>query len=258
MTRSVSKPESVETYDFFYGHIQVPYQVKRKVVAAGKPRKISIKVSPDSLVTVTAPEDAETSNIHDAVMKRAKWIYDSLQTFCAQQMHVQPRRYVSGEVQFYLGRRYVLKVVKNTNTTPQVRMERGQLQVMLPKYHTANAAQIRALLRQWYRTRAHHIFKSRLEQLLPQATWVDAMPPFRIQAMAKQWGSCSKQGTLILNPHLVKAPRDCIDYVIMHELCHIKEHNHSERFYRLLEQQMPEWKQTKQALDGLAELLLNE
>ncbi|MFK8078328.1 MAG: M48 family metallopeptidase, partial [Granulosicoccus sp.] len=59
-------------------------------------------------------------------------------------------------------------------------------------------------------------------------------------------------------PHLVKAPRDCIDYVILHELCHIKEHNHGERFYRLLTQQMPDWKKTKQQLDDMAELLLNE
>lgn len=62
----------------------------------------------------------------------------------------------------------------------------------------------------------------------------------------------------MLNPHLVKAPRDCIDYVILHELCHIEEHNHSERFYRLLGQVMPEWRRVKEELDGMAELLLNE
>jgi len=258
VTRPTSDLESLETYGFVYGHVHVPYRVERKITEPGKQRKVSIQVTPDSSVIVNAPEDAGTSDIHDAVMKRAKWIYDRLQAFDAQQMHVQPRRYVSGEMQFYLGRRYVLKVVTSTEAAPRVKMERGNLLVSLPDDPAESTDQIKALLRQWYRTRAQHIFKLRLEELLPQASWVDEIPTFRILSMNKQWGSCSKQGMLMLNPHLVKAPRDCIDYVILHELCHIKEHNHGERFYRLLGQQMPEWKRTKQQLDDMAELLLNE
>ena len=61
----------------------------------------------------------------------------------------------------------------------------------------------------------------------------------------------------MLNPHLVKAPRDCIDYVIIHEMCHLKEHNHSPQFYQSLSQLMPDWKAVKSRLDGMAELLLN-
>ena len=69
-------------------------------------------------------------------------------------------------------------------------------------------------------------------------------------------GQLLTQGKLTLNPHLVKAPRECIDYVILHELCHLAEHNHSERFYRLLHQVMPTWEKTKQQLDGMANKLL--
>ncbi len=76
-------------------------------------------------------------------------------------------------------------------------------------------------------------------------------------AMKKQWGSCSTRGSLMLNPHLVKAPKECIDYVILHELCHIAEHNHSDRFWRLLTQVMPHWKEVKAKLDEMAELYLN-
>ncbi|MEJ2632642.1 MAG: M48 family metallopeptidase [Acidihalobacter sp.] len=63
----------------------------------------------------------------------------------------------------------------------------------------------------------------------------------RLLAMKTQWGSCSPRGTLTMNPHLVKAPRECIDYVLLHELCHLAEHNHSDRFYRLMGQVMPRW-----------------
>jgi len=76
--------------------------------------------------------------------------------------------------------------------------------------------------------------------------------------MRTQWGSCSPGGVILLNPHLVKAPRQCIDYVISHELCHLQEHNHSRRYYRLLGKIMPSWEGVKARLDGMAELLLNE
>ena len=79
----------------------------------------------------------------------------------------------------------------------------------------------------------------------------------RLQVMKTQWGSCSPTGKLTLNPWLVKAPRDCIDYVILHELCHLKEHNHSPRFFKLLDRHMPAWRQRKARLDELAEIILN-
>ena len=65
-------------------------------------------------------------------------------------------------------------------------------------------------------------------------------------------------GNLMLNPHLVKASKECIDYVILHELCHISEHNHSEKFWRLLTKVMPGWKEVKFKLDEMAEMYLNE
>ena len=71
-------------------------------------------------------------------------------------------------------------------------------------------------------------------------------------------GSCSTQGNLVLNPYLVKAPKECIDYVILHELGHIAEHNHSEHFWRLLSQVMSQWEEVKSQLDAMAELYLNE
>lgn len=92
---------------------------------------------------------------------------------------------------------------------------------------------------------------------MQQSLLVAAKPPLRILSMQTQWGSCSPSGRVTLNPHLVKASRECIDHVILHELCHIAEHNHSERFYRLMQQVMPQWEKTKKRLDGMAAALLN-
>jgi predicted metal-dependent hydrolase len=167
--------------------------------------------------------------------------------------HITPRKYVSGESEYYLGKRYQLKVVASGETAPGVKILRGSIEVSIRRKDT-NA--IPELLSEWFKARAKEVFAKRLEAMLEQALWVGSKPPIRVLSMQTQWGSCSPQGRLTLNPHLVKAPRECIDYVILHELCHIAEHNHSERFYRLMKQVMPNWEKTKERLDSMANQLL--
>lgn len=271
---------------FYYGQDKIDYEVVRKEATykekinksesdklitektkPSKPRKVVIKVHPDQRVVVTAPVDAADEMIYDAMMKRARWIWQSLQDFAKQQNHVLPKRYVSGETQFYLGRRYVLKVITNIETADvihnTVKLSRGKLNVELSQSDsTLNIEErtvlVKSLIDEWYKNKFRSISRERLEALIYKASWVKNSPSIKLMTMKKQWGSCSTKGNLILNPHLVKASKECIDYVILHELCHIAEHNHSEHFWRLLTQVMPNWKEVKARLDGMAELYLNE
>lgn len=243
-----------------YGQDKISYEVIRK----DKSRKLRIKVHPDQRVVVTVPMQVTDEFIHNSVKKRARWIWQHVQDFANQKSDVLPRRYVSGETQFYLGRRYVLKVIIDPEQVAGVKLIRGKLTVTLT-HDDSNASdgnnratKIKSLLDGWYQTKAKTIFAERLAAVLPQANWVNGSPTFKILSMKKQWGSCSTQGNLVLNPHLVKAPKECIDYVILHELCHIAEYNHSDRFWRLLAQVMPHWREVKTQLDSMAELYLNE
>jgi len=277
-----------ENGNFHYGEDKIDYEVVRKeftrknsahkkavdklesdkpLTEKTKPRKVVIKVHPDQRVVATAPIDATDEMIHDAMMKRARWIWQSLQDFAKQKDHVLPKRYVSGETQFYLGRRYVLKVLINSEVDDTikrtVKLSRGKLNVELSQSDSEldldkRAALVKSLIDKWYKDRAELISRDRLKSFIYKAPWVENSPSFKLMVMKKQWGSCSTKGNLILNPHVVKAPKECIDYVILHELCHIAEHNHSENFWRLLTQVMPNWKEVKARLDGMAELYLNE
>jgi predicted metal-dependent hydrolase len=87
---------------------------------------------------------------------------------------------------------------------------------------------------------------------------MDTEPPMRLLEMQKQWGSCSPSGQVILNPHLVKAPRECIEYVIVHELAHLKHHDHGAEFWKLIDTYVPGWQTAKKTLDAMSELLLTE
>lgn len=235
-----------------YGEELIRYLVRRQTVR--KSGRVAIHVDPDGRVLVDAPENASESQIRTAVTRRAGWIHGHLIAIRLRRAHVLPREYVSGESLFYLGRRYRLKVVAKAKNPPVVRLRGGYIEVTIP---ARNSMAVQEALNRWYRGRARLVFEERLGAMASSLPWVRKAPALRLQSMKVQWGSCSPAGRLTLNPHLVKAPRECIDYVLLHELCHMKEHNHSQKFYRLLERHLPRWRRKKERLDELADILLN-
>lgn len=241
-----------------YGDSAIPYKVLRRHEVSGK---IAIHVHPDGTVEVDAPEGASPEHIRTAVRKRARWLTTHVENIRERQRDVLPRRYVSGESHYYLGRRYVLKVILlnaseiDSGMKPSVKLKGGQLQV-----RTKNRDQetVKKLLNEWYRMHARANFERRLAVLIDRTPWVRKnIPPIKLITMKKNWGSCSPSGSIVLNPHLVKAPRGCIDYVLLHELCHLKEHNHSKHFFRLMDRVCDGWVDTKRRLDDRSEIYLN-
>ena len=216
---------------------------------------MAIHIHPDGSVQVDAPVDTDASAVVAAVRRRARWIWLRLRAHSERIRHVLPREYVSGESHFYLGKRYALKVIPHPTAPQSVKLLRGQLEI---RTRSSDADKVRTLLNVWYRQRAEDVFVRRLADCAAKVLWLKADPKFRLLTMKTQWGSCSPKGELILNPLLVKAPGPCVDYVIFHELCHLKEHNHSQRFYELLGGLLPDWEKRKAELDDLAEQLLNQ
>ncbi len=235
---------------FIYGDERITFECKPRPLVNGR---ILIKVHPDCRVVVSAPQDTDDQQVLNAVEKRGRWIYQQLRDFRKQLEYITPRQYISGESHYYLGKQYMLKVIVAPSDTQGVKMLRGKLEVTL---RHKSAEKVLQLLTDWYKARAREVFAKRLSAMLEQALWVSDSPPLRILTMQTQWGSCSPNGRVTLNPNLVKAPRECIDYVILHELCHLAEHNHSERFYRLMGQVMPDWEKTKKRLDGMAGMIM--
>jgi len=235
-----------------YGDERIRYQVCH---VPDQVEKVAIHVHPDGSVQVDAPIDSALPNIKQAVQKRARWVMGHIETSKKLRESVLPRQYVSGESHFYQGRRYQLKVIQGDGGKGSVKLTRGQLRV---EAEDTSAGCVKELLTEWYRSHAKKYFTRRLNLISKRLTWVETSPKWRLLVMRKQWGSCSPKGIVSLNPHLIKAPRYCIEYVLLHELCHLQEHNHSPRYYQLLADQMPEWKSVKAKLDGMSEILLNE
>jgi predicted metal-dependent hydrolase len=180
------------------------------------------------------------------VEARARWIVKQRRYFEQFLPKLPPRRYVSGETFLYLGRQYRLKIIPGIHKTTLLR---GQfLEVHGPKRTDRRA--IRNLVDAWYRAHAKAAFDRRLMRCWESARRHGiARPALRIRRMTRRWGSCGSKGTVLLNTELVRAPVHCIDYVIMHEICHLRWPHHHASFYRLLSLLMPDWKSRKKRLE---------
>jgi len=129
-----------------------------------------------------------------------------------------------------------------------VKLKGAYFYVMTP--NPDNTQKVKDLLDEWYRKHARIIFSRRLEECYIRAKKLNIpFPDIRLRKMSKRWGSCSKSGDILLNTALVKASVYCIDYVILHELCHLKVHTHNNVYFRLLTKYMPDWEKRKERLE---------
>ena len=210
-------------------------------------KQLRVVVEPDMTVEVIAPRKATAQAIKEAVMKKAAWIARKLDHVESFHPLPAPRKYVSGETIVYLGRQYRLKVVKGASAPARLRGRYLWAYVARKDRETVKHA-----VDTWYATRAHDAFKRYAEKCMAIASRHGVPEPtIVIRAMRRRWGSCAPSGRITLNTQLVEAPAHCIEYVIMHELCHLKHHNHSKAFYSLLTRCQPNWRHRKQTLDRI-------
>jgi len=226
-----------------YGEREIPYALERQ-----ERRRLSITVWPDLRVEVRAPHGANDEAIERVLKRRAVWILRQQRFFAQFQPRTPARQYVGGETHLYLGRKYRLRIREAEQEQEAVKLSGGYLWVFTRE--PGNPAYVKALLDGWYLQHARERFEERLAACQATPLGKDITPPrLVIRRMEKRWGSYSRLGTLILNTDLIRAPRACIDYVIMHELCHARHPNHTPAFYKLLTLLMPDWRERKLRLE---------
>lgn len=210
-----------------------------------KRKSLGIKVHPDNQVEVLAPFDAKEEKVLERVKVKAPWILKQIDQFNTFKPSTPARRFINGETHLYLGRQYWLKIVPDN--VDIVKAYRGQLWMHAV---ITNQEALKEQLNSWYRKRAYIIFNEMLEEILPKfKRYKISAPVLSIRTMSKRWGSCTPAGRIILNSELIKAPKGSIEYVIIHELCHLVHHNHTRAFQSLQSRIMPDWRKWKDRLE---------
>ena len=228
-----------------WGSVEIPYRY-----GYSRRKSLGISVHPDLSVTVKAPHDTSTETIRKFVHRRGGWINRAWRDFEQYLPKQPPRRYISGETHRYLGRQFRLKLEQGE--ADSVKCLRGYLWVTTSDEPTPDLAE--SLLDGWYRSHAKAVFHERLLACHQRAVREGIiMPALSIRTMASRWGSFSAAGRITLNLALIKVPKECIDYVILHELCHFKEKHHGPRFWKLMQRLMPDFEERRKKLNLYAD-----
>jgi len=212
-------------------------------------KTLQLEVLPDMSVRMIAPLGTKVEVCSRMLLKRMDWVRAQMRYFSQFHPLTKPREYVAGETHLYLGRRLRLKVL--TEGPRQVKATRQHLTVCAGR--TSSPRLVEATLWQWYREQATDLFQERLLGCMVKLNIPKNEGPksLVVRRYRSRWGSMSRDGVLGLNLDLIRAPIECIDYVIIHELCHLRFPHHGPRFWDLLERVMPDWRKRKTKLERL-------
>ncbi len=217
-------------------------------------KTLGITITPNMDVVVKAPIDADIEKIKAKVVKKAPWILKQQSYFLAFYPKTTKRKFISGETHLYLGRNYKLKVndekLKPENEKREVIFDRGIIVVF-----ANDSIDAEKKLNKWYKQKSiekiRPIAETMFEKFISKHKLENDKFLFSFRNMPTRWGSCTAKGRIILNVELIKAPKTCIEYVIVHELCHLIYHDHTNNFIDLQTKEMPDWEKWKNKLEKL-------
>lgn len=217
------------------------YSIKRQ-----RRKTMALHVLDDASVEVRVPKWLAKREIEKFVNERRSWVLNQQQKRRLRLASVAG--YSDGQQHGFLGEKYplVIEVAKQNSVT----FESGAW--LINSKSPNDELHVKKQLTEWYRAQAKPHFVERIATYFPQLPITKAMPELKVRAMKSRWGSCSSLGVVTLNLELMKYPQSCIDYVVVHELCHMLEMNHSKRFYCYLASVFPDWRQRELLLEHLA------
>lgn len=225
---------------------EILYSLERKQV-----KNLNLRVRKDGSVWVSAEPGVPCEEIDAFVAGKAPYILKALNHFHEMaQYRPQPKQYVSGETFNILGRGLRLQVTQAAKDS----ISADGIYIHLGVRDLSDTEKKRRIVSRFLDQQCKTVFGDVMDDLYPlfQKYGVQR-PSLRIRDMETRWGSClAKKGVITLNKCLIEAPRHCIEYVVMHELCHLVHPNHSGQFYAFLAMLMPDWKERKQYLDKTA------
>lgn len=208
-------------------------------------KSLGITVTPDMEVLVKAPLSTSVEKVKEKIKKKAPWIIKQQSFFLSFQPKTPKRKYISGETHLYLGRQYRLLV--QIGEYESVKLKGKFIEVT-----TSEKSKAKKLLHDWYLQHATSKFHTIAAPLIDKFRKYKVAPnSIVLRSMPTRWGSCTPKGKIILNPELIKAPKGCIEYVIIHELCHLIHHDHTQKFIDLQTKEMKDWERWKMKLEKL-------
>ncbi|MCZ0933454.1 MAG: SprT family zinc-dependent metalloprotease [Oligoflexia bacterium] len=236
----------------------IPFQYKNRSFSISlrysSRKTVGISVHPDKKIEITAPSGTSFACIERVVERKSKWISNKLEELEKYQIMEQIKEYKNGQSLKLLGRDYMIKVIQIQEfEEEQIVKEKNLIKIYVQ--NSNQKKRISLLIEDWYRNEAMVYLAQKFEQCYKKIRkYGISKPLYYLRYMSQRWGSCTAKGNILLNPEIIQLPSHCIEYIIMHELCHLKYRNHSKEFYHFLDTVMPNWEDYSQALDSFLQV----
>ncbi len=204
-------------------------------------KTLTIEVEAPKSITVVAPEGKTAEEIIETVQSKSKWIVQKLFEIREMEYRKRDKQYVNGESFIYMGRNYSLQIILDEkNTFPEAKMVRGKFMVT---NITKDPETVKKAIENWYWDKAKRKVNERVKYYQSQFD----MKPKRviIKDQKKRWASCTKDHQLMFNWKCIMAPSPVLDYIVVHEMCHMVHMNHSKEFWHLIKRILPNYEQRK-------------
>lgn len=242
-------PQQKEYHSIVLGVETISYTLERKKV-----KNINMRMCSGTGLAVSAPHNVPLEKIEDILRQHEKRILTVLHEFAhAAQDSIQqyPDTYVTGETVLYLGKTYVLEVMRGTRECVQLQGDRLLLLVRDP----SDEKHRKKVFDTWWNTTCEKAVRNLCRAVYPVfAAHEVQFPEIRFRAMIAQWGNCRpRRGVLTFNTRLLAAPVRCMEYVVIHEFTHFLYPNHSKQFYQFIEAELPDWRQLQDTLQKTVE-----
>lgn len=229
-----------------YEDSEIHFLLERKPV-----KNLNLRIHKDCSVYVSANPEVPPEKVDAFVVSKGNYIRSAQRKFSEMAQYApQPKEYISGETFYILGRGVRLRVEKGVKDM----VSSDGVYLHLYVKNLDDFEKKKRMVTRYMDEQCRIIFGEIISELYPTfQKYGVSMPTLRIRDMETRWGSClAKKGIITLNKRLLEAPRNCIEYVVMHEFCHFIHPNHSRHFYDFLTMLMPDWKERKTILDGSA------
>jgi predicted metal-dependent hydrolase len=208
-------------------------------------RSITISISPHNGVVVRAPKSVSPERIDKFVNEKSAWIKKHLNNYSGSVRINYGKKYTDGECHFFMGKEHILRLTGSPR--PFVRKYDDIIEVGLPD--SSDTRKVKNLLDKFYREQALQYFRLLLENILKKYGSYRFEPSSMVvRASKSRWGSCSPKGRISISSELIKLDDRFYEYIIVHELCHLKHPNHGRGFYSLLEELLPDYKLVRKEL----------
>jgi predicted metal-dependent hydrolase len=217
----------------------IPYVIKRSSQA----RYVRFEIKNGTGLTVVIPRNCKLDMVDEMLMAKSRWILDKYDRYVGAVQSPEKAELKFGGVVPYLGRDLRVMSCQGIGFAGHMELREDTLLVGIESGENGLAS----LVEEWYRMEAASVLKHKVDEFA--TLWGVGYRRLVVRGQRTRWGSCSHRGTLSFNWRLLMAPESVVDYVVIHEVAHLKEMNHTKRFWGLVAERCPSWREQKKWLD---------